>query len=293
MKLGEPDTSSPREWKGLQPEVKEYRYEEIYGRFDPDGLARSTPSLEDQSALQDVFGEDARGKNPRVKLRLHPWFRRWALFERVSDPADGGEKWACFWVCGDREGRPGWLPPDLDTYDKRHETLRSEMGAYRTPTKKDFLLVKKYADRRLLPSAKERALQAMDEVNTAAREDKKLWADKEHGALEYYGQDFVNQMNEKWGACQHPWTTSDTNRFEDLKRHSERYETQDMGGYYYRRRLGSEEDEARRDLAIIAGDIKPITDREKALVATAEERGMLGAIEQRIAMLAARSREAA
>lgn len=78
----------------MLPEVRRIRYPEIAGWFDPDTLASSPlPPAEMTSAAEEVFGDKIRWdaiakdksrppdptKKGWLKLRFHPWFRRWCV----------------------------------------------------------------------------------------------------------------------------------------------------------------------------------------------------------------------
>ena len=120
----------------MRPHKKRYLWNEIYGYFDPDSIASPMRAPDHvQSAFEELIG-----KEPGFKLRLHPWFKRWACFEKTGDGT-----YSCFSVFM-TEAKEGALPSDLDNSDKRYENLRGLMGQHRLPTRRDFEILRRDAD---------------------------------------------------------------------------------------------------------------------------------------------------
>ena len=65
---------------GLQYQVRKVRWPELSRiGYDPDALNPSPPvPVGCESLMEDVFGDYA--KSGRLKLAMHPWFRRWGIF---------------------------------------------------------------------------------------------------------------------------------------------------------------------------------------------------------------------
>lgn len=215
-----------REFRGLDPLVHRIRWPEVYGHFDPDALrSDESPPPEVQSQLEDVFGDLVRGKTPQVKLRLHPWFRRWALFER-----DGVGDWHCFWVCGAGEGEIGHLPADLYTPDKRYIDLAhgpAVMGSFRVPNKEDFAGVWAFRGKRWDSKDEQSTAERMEAHlgwrEKAVREHQSQMEQREADAMDYYGLDLYAMANQQRGSGQRPYSTSDSGPQVDLKMTSDRY----------------------------------------------------------------------
>ena len=127
----------------MLPEQRRVRFPEIAGWFDPHQItAREEPPIGVRTAAEEIFGEDIRWERERhekgrdtryppdphrkgwLKLALHPWFRRWCLFEWCIDHRDGKQYWKPLYVCME-ESRPKYLPKDLDHPDGRFDDLRS------------------------------------------------------------------------------------------------------------------------------------------------------------------------
>lgn len=87
--------------------------------------------------------EDQRGN---FIVAMHPGARRLTLFELVSNPKHGtAYKAVSIFMTPAVEG---YLPPDLDTTDKRWRHLRGCIGDFRRPTRRDFEIIREYGDRR-------------------------------------------------------------------------------------------------------------------------------------------------
>jgi len=145
--------------------------------FDPDSI---TSSIKAPDHVQSAF-EDLIGGEPEFKLRLHPWFRRWAAFEKVEGAGEGA--YACFSVFMS-EGMENALPADLDNSDGRYENMRGLMGQYRLPTKRDFEILRRDADvQRLGVDAVVRQLEKPEEEQE--REEERVLEDQEWDVLDY------------------------------------------------------------------------------------------------------------
>lgn len=170
----EDQMDSSRRGVGMKPSKKRYQWNEIYGYFDPDSITSPMRAPEQvQSAFEDLIGGE-----PDFKLRLHPWFKRWACFEKTGDGT-----YSCFSVFM-TESKEGALPSDLDNSDKRYENLRGLMGQYRLPTKRDFEILRRDADiQRLGVDAVVRQLEKPEEEQE--REEERVLEDQEWDILDY------------------------------------------------------------------------------------------------------------
>jgi len=133
---------------GMQWCKKKFLYPEIFRlRFDPDAIAKSPPlPVGVECVFNDVFGELA--KNGKLKIALHPWFKRWCLFEFVFDPQIGQPGWHCAQIFHDFDTqKDGYLPADLNYEDKRAEELRGRLGDYVPPNRRDLEWVKAHCDK--------------------------------------------------------------------------------------------------------------------------------------------------
>lgn len=147
--------------------------------YDPDLYRDERPPPELQVALEEIFGEAA--VSGKVKLRLHPWFRRWSLWERMST-SHGENVWNCFWICHEKS-RPDYLPPDLN--EQRFENLRGDMGDFKVPTRTDLQLVRELADTQYNPLVKRVKLA------TKWRDDVKKESDR---VFEAFHHDMLHYM---------------------------------------------------------------------------------------------------
>jgi len=158
----------------MRPHKKRYLWNEIYGYFDPDSIASPARAPDHvQSAFEDLIGGE-----PDFKLRLHPWFKRWACFEKTGEGT-----YSCFSVFM-TEAKEGALPVDLDNSDKKYENLRGLMGQYRLPTKRDFEILRRDADVQAL-GVDGVVAQLEKPEDEEEREAERLIADEEWDILDY------------------------------------------------------------------------------------------------------------
>mgnify|MGYP001187088277 CR=1 FL=1 len=170
-------TDPTRRGTGMKPSKKRYQWNEIYGMFDPDSISASQKAPDHvQSAFEELIGGE-----PDYKLRLHPWFKRWAAFERVRGAGEGA--YACFSVFMGA-GEEGYLPADLDNSDGRYENMRGRMGDYRLPSAEDFKVLRKDADVERLGVDQVVARLEKPE-NEQEREKERVLQDREWDVLDY------------------------------------------------------------------------------------------------------------
>lgn len=158
----------------MRPHKKRYLWNEIYGNFDPDSIASAMRAPDHvQCAFEELIGGE-----PDYKLRLHPWFKRWAAFEKTGDGT-----YSCFSVFM-TESKEGALPADLDNSDKRYENLRGLLGHFRVPTRRDFEILRRDADvgRMGVDHVIEQLEKPEDEQE---REEERLMQDYEWDVLDY------------------------------------------------------------------------------------------------------------
>lgn len=123
---------------GMRYARKRFLFPEIFRlRFDPDEVAKSPPlPVGVESVAKEVFGE-MYGK--KVKLSLHPWFKRWCLFEKLEATKTLPAGWACFQVFSKRgTQQEGYLPADLAFDDHRADDLRGRVGDYTPPDRQSL-----------------------------------------------------------------------------------------------------------------------------------------------------------
>ena len=172
--------------KCMQFPVKLQRYPEIFrAAYDPDGLAKSPPiDPAWQQALEDCFGDVAKGEHRIIKLALHPWIQRWAVWELIRKPGHENTWRPVMFFCG--EPRDGYLPTDLDNEGKKREELRGFIGDHIPPNRKDM---EEYVGKwsRLRTTVGQRAKQAAEPVKKAFVEaNKKQRAFEEEVLREQY-----------------------------------------------------------------------------------------------------------
>jgi len=131
---------------GMQYAKKRFLYPEIFRlRFDPDSIAKSPPlPVGVESVAKEVFGEMYPGT---VKLALHPWFKRWCLWEKVEGTKTAPAGWVCFQMFSKRDTqKDDYLPADLRFEDHRADDLRGRVGDYAPPDRQSLEWVKGHCD---------------------------------------------------------------------------------------------------------------------------------------------------
>lgn len=189
---------------GIARLVREQRHAAIYARIDPDLLrAAELPPNHVQSQLEEIMGPE---RMRDLKLRLHPLWMRWTLFEREKRPE--GETWAPISVFME-PAKEDYLPQDLQKEDLRH--LTGIIGDYRLPARKDFEIlertdVKKYGYRSV-----ENYLAEPEKEHQ--RDGERQFEDQAHDFLSYH----------QWLAKQEflggrPWSVPTVELFSDTSR---------------------------------------------------------------------------
>tara|TARA_Y100000310_G_C20613356_1_gene779215 strand:- start:160 stop:1143 length:984 start_codon:yes stop_codon:yes gene_type:complete len=126
---------------GMPYVTKVTRFPELfYFVYDPDQLAPSpAPPAEVQASFEDVFGSSRKFREGKLKVALHPWFRRWCLFEKYDDPQYGEANWRLIQLFHDFDSKKdGYLPNDLKSEDGRYDNLAGDMGDYMLPHREWF-----------------------------------------------------------------------------------------------------------------------------------------------------------
>lgn len=134
-----------REKPGLKKRDRLAYNKEAYCYIDPDYLSmQQKPPVGLQKQLEEVFGQwraDPDGTE-RLKLRMHPHMKRWAMWERAFIPKLGKNLWKCIWICQEQPVQ-GVLPSDYEG-DILKAHFAGQAGEYRLPTRQDFLEIEQY-----------------------------------------------------------------------------------------------------------------------------------------------------
>ena len=220
------ETGGTREQPGLKQSVRMAAHKEAYCYVDPDLLADlDSPPEHVQAAFEEVFGdriEDPDGRE-RLKLRVHPHFRRWCLYERALIPELGDSLWKVVWIAQD-EPVKGHLPEDLkgDIY-KAHFT--GMLGDYKEPDKADFELVEQFDKKKYGVNAVNELAGKLQETEEAALEEYE--AARTEDFLDYYWNMAYDEANQEQGSGQHMRSVASVK----LKANIERYRHTRKNGY--------------------------------------------------------------
>jgi len=230
---------------GLPYSVKKLRWPEIFEmRFDPEKIMMSPPlPVGVETVFKDVFPNETRGDKPILKIALHPWFKRWCLWEYVpASETDCGmipEGWAftqMFYKRGTM--KPGYLPADLNYEDKRCEELRGEIGDYCPPDRDWLEWVKGHC------SFEKMSPEKMAEFLILEQEDNKRNTESEHESRlhdfhSYYWNLFRDLTNIEEGCASKSMQCNQTSIDEVNQRVRDKMRTINHNGIKYVVRPGS------------------------------------------------------
>ena len=232
---------------GLPYQVKKLRWPEIFEmRFDPEKIMMSPPlPVGVESVFKEVFPNLTRGDRPVLKIALHPWFKRWCLWEHVpASDSDCGmipEGWAFVQMFHKRgTTKPGYLPADLSYADKRCDELRGEIGDYCPPDRDWLEWVKGHC------SFEKMSPEKMAEFLILEQEDNKRETESEHESLlhdfhSYYWNMFRDLANVEEGSASKSMQCNQTSHEELDQRKWEREQAYiiEFNGVKHRVRKGS------------------------------------------------------
>ena len=183
-----------------------------------------------QAALEDVMGPD-RMKD--LKLRVHPLFKRWTLFERVRDPKGAERAWRPISIFQE-PARPGHLPQDLRG-DKYAAHVEGVIGDYRLPHKRDFEIIEKADVKKYGNVAVENELAVPEQA--AERAVDSHFDSFTDDFLDYNFWLAMREANEKAGMYGKQWST----RTVEPRTNPKRWKMEQKVGYAVRTRVWGEE----------------------------------------------------
>lgn len=211
----------------------------MYIYADPDELAKSpTPPVGVDTALQEVFGDrllDDDGQL-RIKVRLHPFLKRWCAYERVRK--EGQIYWKVFWICqDDPTDLNGELPRDYQNLPsnerKWFEHFSGLIGEFRVPHKRDFEELEKFDTRRHSSTEICTMLEKQEDSRDAERE--RQMRDYEYGFHEYLAWMAINEANRRAGSGQRMQSVPTVL----VRENQERYFIQERDGYKVKCKRGT------------------------------------------------------
>lgn len=230
---------------GMPYQIKKLRWPEIFEmRFDPEKIMMSPPlPVGVESVFKEVFPEYTQGDNPTLKIALHPWFKRWCLWEFVpAQETDAGripEGWAFVQMFQKRGTvKPGYLPEDLNYEDKRCEELRGQIGDYAPPDREWLEWTKGHCSFEKMP------VEKMLEFLISEQEDQKRDTESEHESLlhdfhSYYWNYFRDLANIEEGSASKSMQCNQTSLDEIDQRVRDKQRTIEHKGVKYVVRPGS------------------------------------------------------
>lgn len=200
----------------MLPERKRDKFPELFGAFDPDELtSREEPPIGVREEAEELFGhwltwEHFGARVPPdptrtgwLKFRLHPWTKRWTMFQWGPKNDKGDMGW---WPTMVFQGPPkdGELPVDLAhmNHDGRYDNLKGKAGEYKIPRKEDFVQFAMMSDRSRNDTAwKQNSHDISDQDKKMAEADDQL-AQYELDLCEYYADADCQRANRFFGGMQ-------------------------------------------------------------------------------------------
>jgi len=184
---------------GLRRDVREKLHSEIMGvLLHEDHILNEPERAPDdvQAAFKDLIG-----KEPDFLLRLHPYYKRWTVFERTRREGHWGYcVVSIFWQEVEGGLEDDYLADDYKG-DRGKAHLRGLVGEFRVPSARDFKIIRDSADHRLLdPTAMEAKLNEPD-----LKEERDAACDAEaqkHDFLSYSWNAARDDANQRAGSGQ-------------------------------------------------------------------------------------------
>ena len=178
---------------GMLRVVRAQRWPELfYERYSVpwvhDLYDANRPRLEWEEWCRDIVAagvpgrwESTYGKSGKYLVCLHPAFHRWCVMELVNNPKHG-PSYRCVSIFMER-AEDDKLPIDLDAERWRH--LRSRIGCFRRPTKRDFEIIREYGDRVNKTATKLTEMQTKPQAD-AYREEQRIEDTRVRDMFDYY-----------------------------------------------------------------------------------------------------------
>lgn len=134
------DTDKTRTVSYMHRVVRQKRHPELFIGLSDDLINMSSfrPTSEIQARFESVFSREQR---ENLKIVLHPWFKRWTLFERTTHK--GQPLWhpVCMFHDTPEEQK---LPADLlEAWGNNAEHLRGKVGDFRNVSYQDLEFVER------------------------------------------------------------------------------------------------------------------------------------------------------
>lgn len=203
----DPSTNHDSNTAGMQWAMRIRSFPEIFrDYYDPDILAPSPgPPPEVRAAFEDVFPEES--KSGKLKIAMHPFMRRWALWERARVPDEGTTEnsFVCISLFMEKPVE-GEIPADLRTTDKRFLHLRGCIGEFRLPNRGDFEIIKRFDRQR--STAEQMIGEHMEEVLEKRRTEARFHEAYSHDMHGYIFNAIHRKANQDagsgWNPISHP-----------------------------------------------------------------------------------------
>lgn len=203
---------NPSKINRMLPARKRAEFPELFRTIDPDNLAQVTslpPGMREE--VEDIFGDWIRWERDGavdppdptqagwLKLRIHPWHKRWTMFQWGPKNRYGEMGWWPTMVFME-EPITGVIPIDLD--DPKFDNLKGKMGAFKVPTKADFEDFYKISNRSLFETSWQNLQAVEDPIDKEAADKERVMREYEHDLTSYYSDIDCMRANRFFGGMQ-------------------------------------------------------------------------------------------
>lgn len=217
-----------RESPGVRKSVRMAWHQAAFCAVDPDSMRAEVPPPEVQSQLLDIFGEE---RLKTLKVRLHPFLKRWCLFERQFFPEINENYWRVVSIfCEPAEENK--IPTDY-VGNRFLESYSRYIGEFSVPNRIDFETIEKTDKKKYTIETREKWLDRKDDE--ARRQYDCEFEAREHDFWGYYFNAFADAQNRIEGTGWHMRSTPTVALFSN----KERWYWHDHGSYKEKVKVGS------------------------------------------------------
>jgi hypothetical protein len=162
--------------------------------------AMSVPPPGVETWIKDIFGDRAKD----LLFFMHPHLKRWCLGERHRDPRKGENIYQVIWICAEEaketEDELSFMVPSDYVGDRFLECFGQFVGEFKLPTRLDFEEIEAGDRKKYGVDAVCEMFQLREDAPLLERE--KTFADWEADFWDYYGNAYVDHVNQKYGSGQ-------------------------------------------------------------------------------------------
>ncbi len=210
---------------GLAKKFRRLRFKEWMNAGVTQDVIDNSPEAPDhvKSALKEVFGD----RCAKLKLAIHPLFKRWALWERCQH--EGRVYFVPISVFFEPT-KPGYLPSDLKGRHLDH--LEGQIGDWRMPHKQDFVIIERFDVKKYGADAINKMLSEEEQARLAATQK-----DFDNDVEAFHLDNFWLAMRDAQDHYSQPWSTREV----EVKKDPFYWKITKKNGYTIREKIYGEE----------------------------------------------------